>query len=425
MPPSWDVPLLALGVLLYGYWAYQMLIAIHGFAGPLVAPRAEPSTRFAVLIPAHNEERVIGQLLASIEAQTYPRQFVAVHVSCDGCTDATPAVAAAHGAQVLVRDERGQLGKTANLRWALERIRLDDRDALLLLDADNLVREDFLERMNDYLVAHADAQAVQGYLETKNPHDSWVTRVYALSFWYSNRFWHRARSNAGLSINLGGTGAVLRTRALREWGWNWESLADDLELTCRIILADGKVHWCEAAVAFDEKPITERASQSQRARWLQGHYYLTARYARPALARWLRSGRLQYLDLLLHLIAPGRAATSYVTMFGGFAILATRWLIDPTTLAQDPLWPVWLLFPAFATIQLVLILVVAPSLHFRRLELRYVPDVLSFLAYGVRWIPSMLTAAVASRGGGAWVKTEHTRSLSLNDVDREKGEPSR
>lgn len=415
---TWETLLFAFGALLYAYWAYQMSIAVHGIRAQPLAPRAAPNTRFAVLIPAHNEELVIGPLLDSLKAQTYARDRVTVYVSCDSCTDATSQIANEHGARVLIRDERIGAGKTANLRWALGQIPLDEHDALVLFDADNLAREDFLERMNDYLAAHREAQAVQGYLETKNPHDSWVTRVYAISFWYTNQFWHRARSNAGLSVNLGGTGAVLRVHALREWGWSWESLADDLELTCRIILGGGMVHWCDDAIAYDEKPVTARASRFQRSRWLQGHYYLMARHAWPALSRFLRTGRRQYLDLFFHLLAPGRAATSYVTMFGGFAILAVRWLLDPLWLAHDPLWWAWLTFPLFALAQTVLVLVVAPSLHAGRVELRYVPDVASFLAYGVRWIPSMLSAIVASRSNHAWVKTEHTRSLSLDDLRR-------
>jgi cellulose synthase/poly-beta-1,6-N-acetylglucosamine synthase-like glycosyltransferase len=414
----WEYLLFALGALLYAYWAYQMSIAVNGFRAQPLAPRAAPNTRFAVLIPAHNEELVIGPLLDSLNAQTYPCDRVTVYVSCDGCTDATPQIATERGARVLRRDERTGAGKTANLRWALGQIPLGEHDALVLFDADNLAREDFLERMNDYLAAHPDAQAIQGYLETKNPHDSWVTRVYAISFWYTNQFWHRARSNAGLSINLGGTGVVLRVRALRDWGWSWESLADDLELTCRIILGGGLVHWCDDAVAYDEKPITARASRSQRSRWLQGHYYLMARYARPALSRFLWTGRRQYLDLFLHLLAPGRAATSYLAMFGGFVILTVRWWLDPSWLAHDPLWWTWLAFALFALAQAVLVLVVAPSLHSRKVELRYVPDILSFAAYGVRWIPSMLSAIAASRSSRAWVKTEHTRSLSLDDLRR-------
>jgi cellulose synthase/poly-beta-1,6-N-acetylglucosamine synthase-like glycosyltransferase len=413
-----EYALFAFGFGVYAFWVYQMSIAIRGFRAQRPAPPAAPVTRFVVLIPARNEERVIGRLLESLSAQTYPRDRIALYVSCDSSTDDTARVAGANGAHVLIREERSGLGKTANLAWALERIPLDDYDALALFDADNLVREDFFERMNAYLSAYPEADAVQGRLETKNPDDSWVTRVYALSFWYMNRFWHRARSNSGLSINLGGTGAVLRVGALHGWGWSWESLADDLELSCRIILGGAIVHWCDDAVAYDEKPVTTRASHSQRSRWLQGHYYLAARYAWPALGRFARTGRRQFLDLFFLLVVPGRAATNYVTMFGGFAILLVRWFLDPAWLVHDPLWWIWVAFAASAALQTLFVLVVAPSLHFGRVELRYAPDVFSFFAYGLRWLPSMAAAALDSRRSGRWVKTEHSRALSLRDVRR-------
>src|SRR5207249_10726043 len=148
---------------------------------------------------------------------------------------------------------------------------------------------------------------------------------------------------------------------------------------------------------------------------LQGHYSLAGHYAWPAFRAFLGSGRRQDLDLFFHLVAPGRAAVTYVAMFGGFAILIARALLDPAWLANDALWALWLVFPLLAIVQLILVLVVAPSLRHRRLEFRYVPDVVSFLGYGIRWVPSMLNALAARRGGRAWVKTEHTRSLSLDD----------
>lgn len=56
--------------------------------------------------------------------------------------------------------------------------------------------------MNDYMESHSKAQAIQGYLDTKNPDDTWISRSYALSYWYTNRFWQLARSNWGLSAAL-------------------------------------------------------------------------------------------------------------------------------------------------------------------------------------------------------------------------------
>ncbi|MCV5244906.1 glycosyltransferase, partial [Escherichia coli] len=92
---------------------------------------------------------------------------------------ATAAVARAHGATVLERHDPQRRGKGWTLRWALGQIGLERYDAVAMLDADNLAHPEFLERMNDYLEAHPEAEAVQGYLDTKNPDDSWVTRAIA------------------------------------------------------------------------------------------------------------------------------------------------------------------------------------------------------------------------------------------------------
>ena len=90
-------------------------------------------------------------------------------------------------------------------------------DAIALFDADNLVHPEFLARMNDYLEAHEDAEVIQGYLETKNPDHSWLTRMYALAYWYANRFWQLARANWGLSATLGGTGPIYGRPVLPVW----------------------------------------------------------------------------------------------------------------------------------------------------------------------------------------------------------------
>lgn len=408
----------SVGVVLYAYWFYQIAIGVHGFRNPQASPSTRLNRRFVVIVPAHNEELVVGHLLKSLNEQSYPRHEFDIVVSCDSCTDRTAAIAAAAGARVLSRDELLGGGKTGNLRWAMGQLALDDYDSVLVFDADNLVRRDFLERMNDYLDAHPGAAAVQGYLEAKNPDDSWVTRVYAIAFWYSNRFWQLARSNLGLSVNLGGTGELIRISTLRTWGWDWSSLTDDLELTCRIVLSGGRVHWNAWAIAFDEKPVTHRASSAQRARWLRGHYWALKHYGGPLLLALARHRRLQFLDLLLHLLIPGRAAMSYATMFGGFVLATLGFALDPWWPPRTALDPIWLLMPLFALMQCTLVLVVAPSIRFGRPTFRYVRDLPAYVWYGLRWLPTLLSSISDSRAQAAWSKTAHTRAIALEDVER-------
>ena len=417
---------LIVGAAVYAYWLYQTAIALGGLAGPRPLPRSDHAVRFAIVVPAHDEEAVIGPLLESLFAQRYPRDRFDVYVSCDRCTDRTAEIAAHAGARVLTVPPDRTGGKTANLAYALRTIALDRYDAVAVFDADNLARDEFLARMSDHLAAHPEVAAVQGYLDVKNPADTWVTRVYALSFWYVNRFWQLARSRLRLSVILGGTGEVVRTQLLRDRGFDWESLTDDLELTCLIVMGGGRVGWEPLAIAYDEKPTGIQASLRQRERWVRGHYWSLRRFGPRLLARALRTGSPRYLDLLAHLIVPGRAAVLYAGMFTGYAVAILAVLLAPALAADHPLARSAGLFASLATLQCMLVLVVAPSIHAGRLTLGYVRDILSFFLYGLIWIPRLLGIAVAP-GSDAWVRTAHTRALTLGDVrapnERRRGGP--
>lgn len=220
-------------------------------------------------------------------------------------------------------------GKTATLKWALDRLPLNESDAVVVFDADNLVNPDFLTRINEYLAARPEAAALQERLEVKNPHDSWVTRISALTFWYANRFWQHPRDLLGISVNLGGTGQVIRASALRELKLDWTSLTDDLELTAAIVSTGGRIRYAYDAVTYDEKPTTGASSRAQRARWIRGHYGVLRRYGWRLVRDAVLCRSLSRLDLFMHLLIPGRAAMSYMTMFGGLILVAAATVLAP------------------------------------------------------------------------------------------------
>ena len=74
-------------------------------------PAAPASNHYAILICARNEAAVIGDLLASLRAQTYPRELLTVYVLADNCTDDTARIAREGGAVVYERFNRQQVGK--------------------------------------------------------------------------------------------------------------------------------------------------------------------------------------------------------------------------------------------------------------------------------------------------------------------------
>src|SRR5579872_5128903 len=122
------------------------------------APRVVPPRhRFAILVPAHNEEVLLPRLLGSLRALEYPRALFDIHVVADQCTDRTADIAAAAGATVHERREAEGHGKGYALRWLLDRLRErgDTYDAYIVFDADSLVSPRFLSVMNAYLARGA------------------------------------------------------------------------------------------------------------------------------------------------------------------------------------------------------------------------------------------------------------------------------
>ena len=402
------VALTVAGVL---YALYGILIALAGIRNRPALKIAATQRRFAVLIPAHNEAEVIGPLLNSLEGQGYPRSDFDVYVSCDHCTDATVSVARAHGAVVLERFGQTQRGKTWNLRWALGQIPLEDYEGVAVIDADNLVHPNFLSAMNAYLEQHPQTQAVQGVLDVKNPNDNWVTAASAMSYWFTNRFVQYAKSSLGLSCMLGGTGMMIRSACLRRIGWRLESLVDDLELTVLLNLEGNSVGWNEHAIIYDEKPTELSVSLRQRQRWMQGHFWVLARYAPALLGCFVRTRRLLYLDTLLVLVGPAITLIGLLAAIGQFAQFGRAWL--ESTLINETTMVAWLVSPLLIG---ALHAVVGPSMRAGKLSFKYLIWLPAYIAFGLTWFYPIVRGLLNARDQGHWVKTAHNRSISSSEL---------
>lgn len=111
----------------------------------------------------------------------------------------------------LIDNEKG---KGFAMDWMFQRLFEMERqyDAVCVFDADNLVHPDFLREMNSRLCK--GERLIQGYLDSKNPNDTWISGVFSISFWVVNHVWHLAKYNIGLSSCLGGTGMCISTDIL-------------------------------------------------------------------------------------------------------------------------------------------------------------------------------------------------------------------
>ena len=116
-------------------------------------PTAQPKTRFAVLIPARNEENVIVSLIKSLQAQDYPKALFDIFVIPNNCTDDTEGAALKSGAKIL-QCTAPVSTKGEVLHQILGSLQ-GQYDAYCVFDADNVVDSQFLSRMNDAVAAGA------------------------------------------------------------------------------------------------------------------------------------------------------------------------------------------------------------------------------------------------------------------------------
>ena len=251
--------------------------------------------RFAVLISARNEEAVIGNLLASIHAQTYDASLVDVYVVADNCTDRTADVAAAAGAKVLKRFNLERVGKGYALSYLLDHIDRRQYDGFFVFDADNVLDEHYIEEMNR--VFSDGYPIVTSYRNSKNFGDNWISAGYALWFLRESRFLNDARMRLGTSCAVSGTGFLFSRDVIQETGgWNFFLLTEDIEFTVHHVCAGKTIGYCDTAVLYDEQPVTFRQSWRQRLRWAKGYLQVFGKYGKQLLSG-IFSGRFSCFDM--------------------------------------------------------------------------------------------------------------------------------
>ena len=243
--------------------------------------------RFAVLICARNEQTVICDLIDSLHAQTYPQDKLKIFVMADNCTDTTACVARGAGATVYERFDTAHVGKGYALDALLRNIARDEPegfDGYFVFDADNLLRPDYVERMNETFSDGNDI--ITSYRNSKNYGDNWISAGYGLWFLRESKYLTHARTLLGTSCAVSGTGFLFSRRVLEEQdgGWPFHLLIEDIEFSVSHILDGYKIALCPEAELFDEQPVTFRQSWRQRMRWSKGYLQVVRQYGGKLLA---------------------------------------------------------------------------------------------------------------------------------------------
>jgi len=269
------------------------------------APAPAPArARFAILIPAHDEELLLAHLLESLAALEYPRALYSVHVVADNCADGTAAAATAGGAAMYERRDESRRGKGYALRYLFERLREGgvDVDAYIVVDADSVVSPTFLAAMNRRL-ARGD-EVIQAYYGVLNSDESWPAALRYVALALYNGLRPRGRDALRLSTGLRGNGMCFAAAILDRFGWDAFSLAEDAEFHLRLVEEGLKVSYAPEAIVLAEMPSSLRASRSQNVRWERGRLQLLRRFGPRLLADGLRRRDFVRLDAVAEQLVP-------------------------------------------------------------------------------------------------------------------------
>ena len=337
--------------------------------------------RHAVIIPAHNEERLIAQCVASLGDAA--QIFVIAH----NCSDATAQRATDAGATALIlNDSVG--GKGTALDFGFRHAIAAGADILIVIDADSIAGPDLVARVSASFAG--GAIAVQCRYEVANADANRRTRLAALAFRGMNVLRPRGRHRLGLSCGIFGNGFALSAETLSKVPYTANSLVEDLEYHLHLLRAGIRVTFLNDAAVFGEMPVNTAAASSQRARWEGGRILMRRLWTRPLALEVLR-GRLQMLEPLLDLLALPLATEAAILI-----------LILTAGLAAHIFWLA--LYGVVGGVSILLYVLVAAMLGPEPGgTLAALVSVPGFLLWKVMMIPR---TRLAARADASWVRTE-------------------
>lgn len=399
----------ALVYLIVIFWIYEFAVSLCALIKfkekPLLKNKKH---KFMAIIPAHNEEKVIVNLIESLKNQDYDKNLYDIYVIADNCTDNTAKYAKEAGAIVYKRFDETKKTKGYALNWFLKQ-KIEEKadyDAFLVFDADNIVEKNFIKVMNRKLCQ--GEEVVQGYKDIKNPTESWVSAGYAFFYWTMHRFYHLARYNVGLSPLLNGTGFMVKFDLIKETGWDTKTLTEDIEFSLKQIIKGKRLGWATDAIVYDEQPEKFKASWTQRTRWTVGHIQCMKIYTKD-LAKAVKTNKtIMNFDGLLYIVGSiPMFILSMVLLLSNFVIYA----VDTMTTAELIINIVRYIVPTF-------FFPIFTALFTMYLDKKPIKPMLKWALYYPLFMGTwlLINFKCLFKQDTTWEKIDHVRSVDIKEI---------
>lgn len=296
--------------------AYQLVLTVAGFFYRIHSNREKLAVdgmppidypAVCVLIPAHNEEQVMGETLEAVLGFDYPREKLQILVVNDGSSDRTGEIVK----EISRREPRvlyyevpigeGGKGKSRALNIGL---RQTEAQVIAVYDADNRPSRDALKYLVVELLRHPELGAVLGNFRTVNRGKNWLTRFISIETLSFQSILQAGRWALFRVATLPGTNYVIWRRVLDELGgWDEEAITEDSELSIRIYRKGYRIKYIPFAVTFEQEPETMKVWIQQRTRWARGNNYVLTKFLKeiPGFPNKFLAAEMLYLFSLYYI----------------------------------------------------------------------------------------------------------------------------
>jgi cellulose synthase/poly-beta-1,6-N-acetylglucosamine synthase-like glycosyltransferase len=290
-----------------------------------------PPPRWAVLVPAHDEEAVLGQTLADLVPQVGPGNQVLV--VADNCADRTAEVARAAGAAVVERtSDKSQRGKDYALVYGLDHLEKDPPEVVVIVDADCRVPAGGVGRLAREVGATGrPVQAI--YLMDVPPGSGPTKQLSAFAFLVKNLVRPLGLDRLGLPCLLTGTGMAFPWPVLRDALRATGNIVEDMKLGIDMAVNGRPPKLCSDVTVTSVLPSGEEAARKQRSRWVHGHLQTLKEQVPRLLRAGLRQRRPELLGLALELSVPPLGLLLMLWAVLGLALALWAWVPQPSV------WP--------------------------------------------------------------------------------------
>lgn len=293
-------------------------------------PTANKQHKFAILFPAYKEDRVILPVVESFLQQHYPQELYKVIIISDHMQETTNERLAQLPITLLKANYENS-SKAKALNFAMDHFGRDEFDAVVILDADNIVDTNFLLEINK--VFDAGVQAIQAHRTAKNRNTD-IAVLDGLSEEVNNSIFRRGHVRLGISSALIGSGMIFNYQWFHDNVKHLVTTGEDKELGVLLLKQRIFIEFLDEVYVYDEKTQGEKGFYNQRRRWLATQFAQWGRVFKD-LPRAILSGNIDYSDKLIQWMLPPR-----LILFGGIIVMGSIMQIIDWPLALK--W--WALF---------------------------------------------------------------------------------